>query len=57
MEWCAFPRCSAEIHLTWLGYPLCQRHWNQICEEQESGVPRAVILARLERTVKRRRAG
>ncbi len=37
-EKCAWKRCrSTEIHLTYLGKPLCQRHWLQVCELQEQG--------------------
>ena len=37
-ERCAWKRCrSTEIHLTYLGKPLCQRHWLRLCELQEQG--------------------
>ncbi len=37
-ERCAWPRCSsAEIELTYLGRPLCRRHWDRLCQMQDEG--------------------
>ena len=37
-ERCAWKHCrSMDIHLTYLGQPLCQRHWLRLCELQEQG--------------------
>ena len=37
-ERCAWKRCrSTDVHLTYLGKPLCQRHWLRLCELQEQG--------------------
>ncbi len=31
-ERCAWPRCrSREIELTYLGRPLCHKHWDRLC--------------------------
>lgn len=37
-ERCAWPRCrSAEIELTYLGRPLCRKHWDRLCQMQDEG--------------------
>jgi len=37
-ERCAWTRCrSRSIHLTYLGKPLCERHWLRLCELQQQG--------------------
>ena len=37
-ERCAWKRCrSTDSALTYLGKPLCQRHWLRLCELQERG--------------------
>jgi len=37
-ERCAWKGCRCrEIELTYLGKPLCQRHWLRLCELQERG--------------------
>ncbi len=38
IERCAWKRCrSGDIELTYLGKPLCLRHWLQFCAWQEQG--------------------
>lgn len=33
---CAWPNCrAAETELTYLGQPLCRRHWVRFCHMQE----------------------
>lgn len=32
---CAFPKCHNEDILTWLTKPLCQKHWDFVCEHRE----------------------
>ena len=35
---CAWPRCrNTELALSWLGQPLCHRHWSAVCEITERG--------------------
>lgn len=29
---CAFPKCRDEEVLVWLEKPLCQKHWDYVCE-------------------------
>jgi hypothetical protein len=37
-ERCAWPRCrSTEIELTFLGRPLCPKHWERLCQMQDEG--------------------
>lgn len=37
-ERCAWPHCrSAEIELTYLGRPLCRKHWGRLCQMQDEG--------------------
>ena len=37
-ERCAWPRCrSREIELTYLGRPLCCKHWDRLCHLQDEG--------------------
>jgi len=37
-ERCAWPRCqSAEIELTYLGRPLCRKHWDRLYQMQDEG--------------------
>ena len=33
---CSYPRCrSRDIWITHLGKPLCQKHWEEICDTLE----------------------
>ena len=32
MNQCDFPRCRGYDYLIYLGKPICQKHWEQICE-------------------------
>lgn len=35
---CAWPRCrDREPAISWLGRPLCSRHWYMVCEMTERG--------------------
>jgi len=32
---CGRPRCRRECTLTYLGTRLCQRHWSELCSQQD----------------------
>lgn len=34
---CACPRCRRPEAYTWLGLPLCERHWLAVCDRRERG--------------------
>jgi len=35
---CAFPKCSKEDVLTYLTKPLCQKHWEFVCDHKEDAL-------------------
>lgn len=39
---CIYPKCKSEDVLTWLGKPLCQKHWEWVCS-----VDRVQAIAKL----------
>jgi len=34
---CAWPRCASGTVVGWLGKPLCERHWEKVCEMTSAG--------------------
>ena len=36
---CAWKRCKQEAVLTWLDRPLCQKHWETVCELTDTQPP------------------
>jgi hypothetical protein len=32
---CVFPKCHNDDILTWLTKPLCQKHWDFVCDHRE----------------------
>jgi len=32
---CAFPKCRNDDILTWLTKPLCQKHWEYVCDHRK----------------------
>lgn len=35
LTWCAVPGCTRKMTLTYLGWPLCQEHWDQHCQAEK----------------------
>jgi hypothetical protein len=55
-ERCTWKHCrSREIVLTYLGKPLCGRHWLRLCQLQESGQEAAARQMIGLRQVRRKR--
>ena len=41
---CAYPKCRNESILTWLGTPICGKHWEWVCT-----VPKEKALEKLKK--------
>ncbi len=48
-EQCSFPTCKGYCYLLYINRPICQSHWDQICEadgETEKGLLKRINLVR-----------
>jgi len=55
-ETCRWPRCGRTPVLTYMGRPLCSKHWNKLCEVADDEVAIAAVRAKLEIKFGTRRA-
>lgn len=49
---CAVPGCTRKMTLTYLGWPLCQEHWDQHCQAEKFEEQKTHTSALLESTCK-----
>ena len=47
---CTWPACKADgSGISWMGRPLCDRHWLELIDEQDNGLSNDELLDKLRR--------